>query len=822
MAYGLRYQGVMKNELQQMVTVKLMQKDYVGDPENFIFTADSSVVLTDTSDENTIIAREAAMNIWADKASSITWQTFLAGAYDEWQCIIDIDGILVFEGYLTPEEGSSPFLPKPYEVNLKATNGLKLIKDVPFTGLAGETIKGKYLLSDLLCAALLKTGLSLNVRIYGSVYNEDMDNRADDIAATYWNQTKEDHRTFLSNATEFLSCYDVLKKLLERHSRLFYFKGMWVVFLTAEAQYAPGGLYYTDFTSAGVVIGGAEDTEAVATVGSAEPIFPINEDALISSLFAIKFAKTNYKYNVWPEIPLNNKFQRGTLFNTGSGVDDDGNPYNFEDYEIDDWQKAMVDITVTPPNFTFDPVEGALFLRRVYNIYGIELRREIFFETPTTASPGGSYVKWLIAERLPVNQGDKIKIGMSVKFDNDFTGAGDGFVVMARVYLIPDTGTDYYALDNNVGGRETSFGLWVKESGTPPNFISVDLPADSDSTKYKNQTVTSDTIPANGTLYIALQHSNDGSNPGGNKWFSAFEFEYIPFIAGGYIPIEGDYWQHTQNANQLDKDEADIQVSDTIIRVLQGCFFNLDGLTATTPTWYRYGLTESRHFKELVNLDRFNLGYRRFQRIEGTFVGLLYSPGQPMSYHKNYLFTGLTVPAQFILAPGMSMDLGTGEIKATFEEVLTPSLTQNIGARMDQVIAALIDLIAATTETDWDAASLAPAPGTDGFPPVLSTQPPDRRVMEMIVNTGENVTASANDNGVGNAPALTVNTQTDAGGVRSVIITIGEDIAVGNIYSFTIYGVTVSYEVVDLIVQSDGTQLSDDQVFNYIFSRTSV
>lgn len=824
MAYGLRYQGVMKNELQQMVTVKLMLQDYVGDPEAFIFKADSSVVLTDTSDENAIIAREALMKIWAEISSSITWETFLSGSYDQWQCIIDIDGALVFEGYLTPEEGSSPFLPKPYEVTLTATNGLKLLKDVPFTGLSGEAIKGKYLLSDILCAALLKTQLSLPVRIYGSLSNEDMQDRTDDINATYWNQAKEDHRTFMKNATEFMSCYDVILKLIQHHSRLFYFKGMWVIFLTAESQYAPGGLFYTDFTSAGVLIGGAQDTEDIATIGSAEPVFPINEDASISSLYPIKFAKTNYKYSVWPEIPLNNKFSRGTLIGTGSAVDADGNTYNYEDYEIDDWQKVMVDITVTPPNFTFNPVEGAIYVRRSYNVYGIELRREVFFETPTTPSPGGGYEKWLLAERLPVNQGDKIKIGASVKFDNDFTGAGDSFAIIGRVYLIPDSGTDYYALDNHQSGTETSFGRWVKESNTPPNFISVDMPADSDSTKYKNQTVTSDTIPANGTLYIALQHSNDGTNAGGNMWFTAFEFEYIPFVAGGYVPIEGDYWQHTQTANQLDKDEDDIEISDTIIRVLQGCFFNLDGLTATTPTWKRLGVTESRHFKEIINLARFNLGYRRFKRIEGAFVGLMYSQtgNQPLSYHKNYLFTNLPTPAQFILTAGMTMDLGTGEVKATFEEVLTPSLTENIGARMDTVINALIALIAGTSETDWDAASLAPTSGTDGFPPVLSTHPPDRRVMEMIVNTGENVAASANNNGVGNGPALTVNTQTDGGGIRSVIITIGEDIAVGNIYSFTIYGVTVSFEVVNLIVQSDGTQLSDTEVFNYIFSRTNI
>lgn len=674
MAYGLRYQSIWSNESQEDVTISILQKDFVGDPEVFITT---DCELNDTSNDNVIIARDCKLSLWANDATTITWETFLTGAYDEWYITVESISHKFFEGYLTPEEGSSPFLDKPYDIILRATNGLKLLKDVPLTTLAGIDFHGKFTALEYLIAALSKTGVDISVRIYGSIYNADMTDRGTDIDATFWNQIKYDHRTFQKDATTFISCYDTILKMLDRFFRIYYFDGQWIVFLTWEHQYAPGGLFYTDFTSNGTLIGGAEDTEGYASIGKAEAIYPINEDQLISSSFPIKFAKTNYDYNVWPEIPLNNKFSRGTLI--GSGTDGDGNPY--EDYDIDDWFKNMVDITATPPNFTFDPVEGDIFLRRTFNIYGIELKREVFFETPTTVSAGGGYVKWLLAESLPVNKGDQIKFGASLRFDNDFSGAGDSFSIIGRIYLIPDVGTDYYSLDNNVAGQETGFGKWVKESGTPPNFISVDIPEDSDSTKLKNQTITSDTIPENGTLYIALQHSNDGTNAGGNKWFSAFEFEYIPYIAGGYIPVKGDFWQHTQTANQLDKDEASIEISDTIIRVLQGCMFNADGITATTPTWYPYGEltpTES-HYKELVNIARFNVGYRRFLRLEGSFTGLFYSPIndqtnlQPVSFHKNYLLADLSGGHQMILVPPLTMNLGTGNIKANFEEVYKDS-----------------------------------------------------------------------------------------------------------------------------------------------------
>lgn len=669
MAYNTQYQTIFHNELEQEVTINIDQKDSgVVTPEPFFI---SELELNDSTDENTIIARECTFTIFAEDSSSITWETFLSGDYDEWRISVIIDGKTHFTGFLAPEEGNAAFLPKPYDIKLRATNGLKLLKDVSLTDTAGDAFHGKFTAIEYITACLQKTLLELPFRAYGSIYNVDMNDRGDDPVADYLSQIKFDHRTFMKDATTFKSCYDVLLDLLGRHSRLFFWNGMWVIFYTAEHQYKPGGLWYTNYDAEGIVIDGAEDTEDISAVGETQLIYPQDEDQIVNSSFAIKFAKSIFNYKPWPEIPLNNKFQRGTLI--GSGVDGDGNTY--EDYSIDDWTATMADITATPPNFDFDPVEGDLYVRRTSNIYGIELRREIFFETPTTSSPGGGYVKWLMAEPLPVNQGDKFRISNSLKFDNDFSGAGDSFSIIGRVYLVPDSGTDYYALDNNQGGQETTFGKWIKESGTPPNFISVDIPEDSDSTKYKSITIEADSIPVNGTLYIALQHSNDGTNAGGNKWFTGFEFEYLPFVVNGYVQVKGDYWKHAQNANQQDVDEGELKTSDTIVRVLQGCMFNADGLTATTPTWYRHGLTESKHFKELVNIGRYNLGYRRFWRIEGSFTGLNYSTiadplvQNPLSYHKNYRFTDLAEPRDFILVPPLRMDLCTGVIKAIFEEV---------------------------------------------------------------------------------------------------------------------------------------------------------
>lgn len=800
MAYNPQYQAVFSNDPEMVVKILLAKKDGpVVETTEFII---SECEFNDSSEDNTILARELTFTIFADDNTGITWETFLAGSYDEWMVTVTVDDQPYFSGFLTPEEGNAAFLPKPYDIKLRGTNGVKLLKDVALTDLSGVKFHGKFTGIEFIAACLQKTLLDLPFRAYGSIYNDDMDNRADNPTAHYLHQIKFDHRTFMKDATTFMSCYDVLIAILGRSSRLFYWNGIWVIFYMPEHQYKPLGLWYTNYQADGTISGGGQETEDVSAVGSAELIYPQEENQLISTSFAIKFAKTNFNYNAWPEIPLNSKFERGTKI--GSGTDADGNPYT--DYSIDDWTATMADITATPPNFNFDLVEGDLFVRRTYNLYGIELRREIFFETPTTASPGGAYVKWLIAEILPVNQGDKIKFSAALKFDNDFSGSGDTFAIIGRVYLIPDVGTDYYAMTNNAGGQETSFGKWEKESGTPPDFISVDIPADSDSTKYKSITIESDSIPVKGTLYIALQHGNDGTNAGGNKWFTGFEFEYLPFVVNGYIQVKGDYWQHSQNANQIDKDEGEIQISDTVVRVLQGCMFNADGVTATNPTWYRYGLAESRHFKELVNIGRYNLGYRRFWRIEGSFTGLQYSTianpliQNPLSYHKNYRFTDLTDPRDFILVPPLRMDVCTGVISAVFEEVYNPALLTNHGADMYRVIQGLIAAVAGVGAT-------------------LQRVPPDERLMKLVSLAGETVTdITVGAGGAGNFPSLTLNTQFTEGANNIAYLTIGEDIAIGNSFYFKVGSQDVFYTVVNIIEQSDGTQTGDSREFNYIFS----
>jgi hypothetical protein len=790
MAYGLRYNCTFTNDIQQDVNIQILLKDFVGDPEDY---QSRELELSDSSDDNTIIARECRLVIWANEVSPITWETFLTGAYDEWYLKVIIDSYPHFEGFLTPEEGNTPFLDKPYSVTVRASNALKLLKDVPLTKLDGTDFHGKFTASDFIIAALSKTQLTLPVRMFGSLYNEGMDTRDDDPAATHWNQIKFDHRSFLKDATTFISCYDALVFLFGRSFRLFYFNGYWVVFFIHEHQYAPGGLWYTDFDTTGAVTGGGQDTTGYATVGKADAIFPIKKDGLLSSSFPIKFARTNFNYIQYPEFPLNSKFSRGTFIT--SGIDADGNIYR--DYTIDDWVSATYQ--GNPTEFTNLPAQTVAnpdpwYRRSTYNIYGVELRREVIIERATAA--GGRYVQ---SAGEPVNAGDKIRISFDWKTDTDL-GEGDAVPVQLTPYFVADgTGTKYVLRSKD---GQVSEAKW-EPAGS--QMIGIYTTPNGELTDYQAISVESPTFPFNGTLYFMMWSSVQlGNNT--KTFYKGFSVEYIPYIAGGYIPISGDYWKHEQNPNQIDKDEGDIKISDLPIRVMQGCMLASDGITATTPTWARFGVQESRHYKEIVNLARYNLGYRRFWQLEGTFKGVLYEAVNaptvlaPISYHKTYMLADPVQPRFMILVPSLTIDLCKGHIKATFEEVYNPALTTNYGTDIYRVVNALIDLI--VTEV----------PGA-----VLSRYNGEQYTLKLLSTVGDTIGASASANGAGNFPDFLVNTQFDNAGQHLAVMTIGPDIAIGNIFTIIVNGTPHAYEVIDIIEQSDGTQPGDTQEFSYIF-----
>lgn len=671
MAYTETYTVNYRNEQSQEVEAIIYKKDGpTVTVQNYMAV---SMELNDRSEgqtkyDSTIIARELTLALWTEDGDDITWETFIADQHDTWKIIITVDGQYYFHGFITPDEGNSPFQDKPYEVTFRATNGLALLKDTPLVKIDGSSFTGKSKLIDYIAAALWQTGVDLPIRIYCSYFNkEETRDRGDGMQYDMFNLFYLEYRTFLKDATNFVSCYDAIMIILDKICRLEYWNGMWLIKSIADLQYMPGNNYYTDYNSDGSIIGGAIDTTNQYQIGKAVDLYPIQEDQQIYSRFALKTAKTIYYYTPWPEIPRNPKFERGTeipgstgtVYQTDENGDDTATVIGtYQDYTIPDWDFGTFN---NPPLLA--GIDTA-YRRSSSNVFGIEINREIVIEKSTTNT------QVIQSEGLPVFVGDRVSITFDFKLSFNF--GAQLTIAVATVYIVPTGGGNYYFWRDGAGVTNR----W-RRNGAAVESINLEYADGTDHTKvYKTVSLESQPIPVDGTMYIQLINVMDNNTP--NKaFFRNFEFEYKPFVAGGYIQVKGDKWTRSQNASYPDVAEDTVKISDAPKKMLQGALL-LESGELTPPRWYRYGTTnpfESWHFKYLLNHARYNHSYRRMYAIDGSFNGLNCAAENdqlnkfPIRFDKRYRLVDMADPREFVFVPPLKMDLIKGWINASLVEV---------------------------------------------------------------------------------------------------------------------------------------------------------
>lgn len=827
MAYTLTYKVHFTNEQSQEVVADIYRKNGAV-PDDVAEYECVSLEISDKSEgqtkyDSTIIAREVLLSLWTKDSDEITWETFITAEHDEWKIIITVDGQPYFHGFITPDEGNAAFQDKPYEVRLSATNGLSLLKDIDLVDINGDPFDSDHTLMEYIAGALKQTGLELPIRTRCNYFNQQMANKGLGYENDMFAQAKLNYRTFQSSPTEFVSCYDALMIILDKFCRLEYWNGYWQIKNIAELQYIPNGFpddFYVDYDANGANPVGYQETDNYAQVGKSVDIYPINEDQQIFSRFAIKSAKTIYNYIPWPEIPKNNKFQRGSSISGATGAvyktDENGDDTTtqigtYQDFTITDWTFGTFNGTPTPiaqlPALNAG-VDSA-WRRSSYNNYSVEINREILIDKSTTDT------QVLQSEGLPVYLGDKVSIQfdfkMSFNFNNQLT------IAAVHVYIIPTAGGHPYWWRDGAGITNR----W-RRNGAASEAINVEFVDSTDKTKiYKSVSLDSQPIPEDGVLYIQFLNVMDNNTPN-QTYFRNFEFTYRPFVAGGYIQVKGDYWLRSQNKVFPDVAKEEVRISDSPKKMLQGAL--LFGSDLTEPTWYRNGLSETKKFKELLNIARFNHSYRRMYAIDGSFNGLNFASENnqlvkyPIGFHKRYRFVDMSTPRDFVLVPPLKLDLVKGWINASFVEVVNPSDSTTITPDGNYVVQKLIDEINATNAADWDSAGNAPAPGTPNFPPIAAVWTFVDRSIAIIMDSGSaSPTYSASDGGAGNSPSITETYNVVVGDARWLIYQIGADVELDNVFTISIYGHNISYRAEEEIILSDGTQAGDSSSFNYIF-----
>lgn len=678
MPYVPTYTVNFENELKQPCSVVFSELD--GTATQTINYYSQNVKISYQGDEGKfacLIGSSIDVGIYLEQEEDPTL-AFTQGTKYQWLCevFIDPDNKPFFKGYVLADEGGWPFQDRPYPVKIAAADGIGLLKDSP---IEQGTFTAHHSMIEVAAYCLKQTGLTLPIRVYDNVYHASHITRDTDIHMDMWSQTFLEYRTFLKDATTFTDCYDALEIMTKNTHRIFQWNGMWVIIRIGMMQYTPFVGYYTTYDADGLNPVGTEITEDYATVGKDSLIFPINENQIKYIKKAVKTETTIYNYEIWPELPTNNKFERGAFVSQGvaldeSDIDGDGNFTEaigtVKRYTVDNWTWGEFNLT-DAPNFTMNTGAVAQPLtHRVFNPYNLEIVREV--SIPASPNAGGGLISGLKSDVIPVVQGDRIKFGVDKRYNEDISTGDNTFSLAAIIYLIPTGGGEPYYLVSSTANPEVD-GVWAR------TFVLFTFVAgvfvrfgDTDARRYASVTVESHPIPVNGDVRIILVNPTTGDSV---AHYRNFDLEYLPMVAGGFQKVKGDSEIITQTTNYPDKSEREIRISDNDHKVFKGCMLNSAGVPLAGD-FYRLGISEHKRYKQLVNWINYNLEHRRMDMIEGDFKTVMFNPSNnqefyyPIGLHKQYRFVDIEGDdTRFMLSAPLEIDLITCWMTCRWYEV---------------------------------------------------------------------------------------------------------------------------------------------------------
>lgn len=732
MAYVTQYTANFTNEVEQTVECLIQKKN--GSSVSVTNLPVAALKINDSSDDQSsyacIITKELTLTVWADLNSTITWNTFLPGAFDDWKITVTVDSEVFFIGFVTPEEGNAPFQDKPYEITIKAIDGLGLIKGKELVKTNGDLFFGRFKMSDYLAAILKTTGLDLPIRVYCTYLNRFTQNKYDSMTIDLFNTAYLNYKTFLKTGREYENCYDALKILLSGWCNIQQYQGRWQVMCLSDRQKTPNTLYYVDYDVNGNAISGNFNVEGPARVGRYEliypSIYPVNENQKISAQFANQETKLVFNYNVFDNVidNLNQSYYTDgewaysdTAYDRPTSTTVVGTRYGYgiKNFKLYTGSYKTSEQTLQTSYLPLIMVEKDAYENEIQRYFEIEVING--YNTTNL----GTFIKNENNDFV-VDQGDSFDFSVTFRIlnvlnsnnsslvFNDFSGFQDtpwiyseqnqwAYIHTCYVMLLKKgkSGADYtdwYILWEE---EESKIVEWkalsdfnlMKIPGSANFYLSAN-PKDSDETnQWKTVSLNKASVPESGTVYV---HFSSGITPSGWKTqFKDIRIDYKPSVSGSKFNIKGDYHVMSQNLFFPDKSEKEIKISDISKTTIKGALLKENGDNMLSA-FYRFPSNENKPFKYLVNRGFYNHTFRRMLKVEGEFTSLMYNDyndqevRKPIGFHKLFRFADMIPQKDFVLIPSLEMDILTGNIKATFVEAYGQTGDgENLGDKLDKI-----------------------------------------------------------------------------------------------------------------------------------------
>ena len=721
MAYVNKYIMQFNNEVNEFYEVYFDYLNYTGSSSYITGAEDCLVIRCTTGDEDKfspVLGTEALINIWVGINDTIDITDLIAINDNQIRITVYKDQVytsFIYQGFIVVEDNSQPFLDRPFQLSLRALDGLGLLKTVDFVDANNVRFTGTQSVVSWLGQILAKTGQTMNLRTAFSFYPAGVAFTSDPLAYIniheYTFYTGElavtTDPSVDVNAAD--NCYDALEKFARCfRCRIFQEDGRWN-FINLYEYAAPNGMTFFEYAISqpslitGLVsmtpVSYLPNVDLSTSVGKNAITVPANNDAILYLKQLYKWVKLSYNYDqslnkicnqtfvqLGVSIPSYNEMISDEIIDPDYDTNTTANPLSTFGYQMYCWQNFDGGILSTFGPFPPSAPSKRCFIRTVIDVLGYEITRFGVLDHSSTLAG----IAFAQATQLLIDAGDIIQVSMSFRLRNKFIQ--NTATPILAVYLYGDDGT-FWALrcndDNSKYNLDRTQTLaqtkWLQTDsnfhglgGLATYYVATGDLTGVDTSQW--QTISAnftlpDKVPVNGMIQILVL--NDFGDVGNEFWFKNLTVNILPYLLGSFQELSGDYNFGQTSNNVKQTDSQDVQISDSPKRYFKGALLQPSGVALIPPTWSRRGTNESFRFTQAMLRIIYNNEFKMRQKIEGTMRGMVYQDKvNPILYHPNgflnsWFFVDGLVPSKKFILTSFEKDFGTATFRGVFVEVLS-------------------------------------------------------------------------------------------------------------------------------------------------------
>jgi len=320
MAYGLKYYSEFTSELGVNYKVQIFQKDYASATAELVMGGEP-VIINYNGDEakfSTIRGSECAITFYAKYNYQFT--EIVKADKNDFQFRILKNNNLYWQGYVIQDNYSEPFMPVPYLVTLRATDGLGDLKFYDYKDLNNNLFLTKQSQIEVVLACLSKLQNGTQVSVAIDLYEARIDKN--DTSNEALNRIYINPFVYLKSDDKVANCGDVLTSILEIYNAYIYYKEG--VYYIDRVNYKLNNVltrrvYNIDFAAPSSLVNYVTTSNILGSLSSTGTTRFIGGDGNLTFQTPYRYLNIDNGSSVPESLILNNQFQN---WNASTGVPD--------------------------------------------------------------------------------------------------------------------------------------------------------------------------------------------------------------------------------------------------------------------------------------------------------------------------------------------------------------------------------------------------------------------------------------------------------------------------------------------------------------------